>query len=172
MFRWAASSSWILALSASMTRNRSRVGGVQKTGPANPWRTSVGMLPQWSMWAWLRTTASIWCGWNGKWALRCRASSRRPWCSPQSSRTLWLPTSSRCIDPETLPAAPQKVRVGSGGGAGGEVGVGFIRVFYPDGRSELQRLRPRERDDEDLAVADAAGAGGAGDPVGQFAGPV
>ena len=87
-----------------MTRNRSRVGGVQKIGPANPWRTSVGRLPQWSMWAWLSTTASIWCGWNGKWALRCRASSRRPWCSPQSSSALWLPTSSWCIDPDTPPA--------------------------------------------------------------------
>src|SRR6516225_9892875 len=61
------------------------------------------------MCAWLRTTASTSLGAKGKSLFRFQASARRPWNSPQSSRIFCRPDSTRCIEPVTVRAAPQKV---------------------------------------------------------------
>jgi len=42
-----------------MMRAISAVAAVQYTGPANPSLTSLGSRPQWSRWAWVRSTASM-----------------------------------------------------------------------------------------------------------------
>src|SRR5262245_43695363 len=84
-------------------------------GPTNPWRSRLGRLPQWSMWAWLSRTASTSFGRKGNSRLRRSDSARPPWNSPQSSSTAWPQASTRCIEPVTVRAAPQKVTVGSGG---------------------------------------------------------
>jgi hypothetical protein len=42
-----------------MTPARSIVAGVAWIAPANPSLTSFGSSPEWSMWAWLSTTAAI-----------------------------------------------------------------------------------------------------------------
>src|SRR5689334_12771407 len=75
-----------------------------------------GKLPQWSMWAWLSRTASTSLARNGKSLFRARLSARRPWKSPQSSKSVRPAASRRCIEPVTVCAAPQKVTVGSAGG--------------------------------------------------------
>src|SRR5262245_15908337 len=65
------------------------------------------------MWAWLRTTASSVSGGTGKetWG---RVGRRTPHTVPQSRRRHSSPTSTRCMEPVTVCAAPQKVRVGAG----------------------------------------------------------
>src|SRR4051794_13286666 len=62
------------------------------------------------MCAWLSTTPSSRRGSNGRRALSSWVSARRPWNSPASSRKRAPAASSRCIEPVTCPAAPQKVR--------------------------------------------------------------
>src|SRR4026208_877333 len=63
----------------------------------------------WSMWAWLTTMASRRRGSKGRLALSAAASARRPWNNPASSRIRAPAASSRCMEPVTWPAAPQKV---------------------------------------------------------------
>src|SRR5438874_5111913 len=65
------------------------------------------------MWAWLRTTASIADGAKGNSRLLCRDSARRPTTRPQSNSSLEPLASTRCIDPVTDWAAPQKVTAGA-----------------------------------------------------------
>ena len=57
-------------------------------------------------------------GRKGKSRLRRRLSARRPWNRPQSSSSDRPQASTRCIEPVTVPAAPQKVTVGAAGGLG------------------------------------------------------
>jgi len=78
-------------------------------GTAEAALTRVGRLPEWSMWACERTTASMEEPGNGRLRFLRSASFRRPWCSPQSSRKRRPPDSTRCIEPVTSPAAPQNV---------------------------------------------------------------
>src|SRR5215472_8620869 len=54
-------------------------------------------------------TASIEDESNGRFRFFWSASFRRPWFRPQSSSTRRPAASTRCIDPVTAPAAPQKV---------------------------------------------------------------
>src|SRR5258708_1668698 len=63
----------------------------------------------WSRWAWLTTMASIRRGSKGRLALGEAASAPWPWKSPASRRIRAPAASSRCIEPVTWPAAPQKV---------------------------------------------------------------
>src|SRR3954464_955376 len=62
------------------------------------------------MWAWLSTTPSSRRGSNGRRALSSWVAARRLWNRPASSRKRAPVASSRCIEPVTCPAAPQKVR--------------------------------------------------------------
>src|SRR5580698_9994066 len=78
-------------------------------GPRNPFRTSVGRLPEWSMCAWERITESMESTGKGKWLLRSKASWRRPWYRPQSRRKFLPPVSTWCMEPVTVLAAPQNV---------------------------------------------------------------
>src|SRR6476659_7413932 len=78
-------------------------------GPANPLLTNVGKLPLWSMCACDKITESIDRPSTGRLRFFASASFRRPWYMPQSRRTRLPPASTRCIDPVTVPAAPQKV---------------------------------------------------------------
>src|SRR5687768_1025175 len=98
------------AASGSMTAQRSRVAGVTTMGPWKPRLASSGSRPTWSMWAWLTTIPSIRRGSNGTAVLSSADSFRLPWKSPASSSVRAPAASSRCIDPVTRPAAPQKVR--------------------------------------------------------------
>jgi len=49
-----------------MKRQKSLVGGVQYMVDLNPFFINVGILPQWSMWAWDKTQALMRCGSNKK----------------------------------------------------------------------------------------------------------
>ena len=51
-----ASNSWMWALSRSMMLHRSEVAKVVTTSPENPCLHRSGMFPEWSMWAWVRST--------------------------------------------------------------------------------------------------------------------
>ena len=53
-----ANSSWSLAESSSTSRASSAVAAVHTMGRGTPRATSSGSRPQWSRWAWVRTTAS------------------------------------------------------------------------------------------------------------------
>ena len=64
--RCSTSLSWMWPQSASMISHSSRVWGVAKIGPRYPARTSFGSWPEWSMWAWVSSTASICSTANGK----------------------------------------------------------------------------------------------------------
>src|SRR5712691_4128813 len=65
------------------------------------------------MCAWLRTTASIADGEKGNSRLLCRDSARRPTTRPQSKSNLEPLASTRCLEPVTDWAAPQKVTIGA-----------------------------------------------------------
>ena len=69
-----------------------------------------------------RPTAEMSFARNGKSRLRRWLSARRPWNRPQSRRIDFPPAETRCIDPVTVRAAPQKVTVGS---AVGRAGLGM-----------------------------------------------
>ena len=97
------------ALSSSMMAQRSRVAGVAKMGPEKPSFTSRGSRPLWSMCAWLSTTASTAIGSNPKCRFFASLSFPSPWNMPQSSSTRRPFTSSRCLLPVTMRAAPWKV---------------------------------------------------------------
>ncbi len=76
----------------------------------SPARTSSGSRPAWSMWAWLRTMPSTRRGSNGSSGVQGRASRRGgPGRGPRPSESERPAASSRCIEPVTWPAAPQKV---------------------------------------------------------------
>src|SRR5690349_4200266 len=62
------------------------------------------------MCAWVRTIPSTRRGSNGSRAFRSWVCARWPWNRPASSRKRPPAASSRCIEPVTCPAAPQKVR--------------------------------------------------------------
>ena len=73
------------------------------------------------MWAWVRTRPSTAAASKGK---GCRLRSRTdllPWNIPQSIRSFADSVFTRELEPVTVPAAPQKVRVGmvSGSSRGG-----------------------------------------------------
>ena len=57
-------------------------------------------------------------GRNGNSWLRRRLSARRPWNRPQSRSSVRPQASTRCREPVTVRAAPQKVTVGSADGLG------------------------------------------------------
>src|SRR5438309_150559 len=61
------------------------------------------------MCAWLRMTAERLDGGNGKLRLRSCACGPQPKTRPQSSSRRRLAASTKCIDPVTAWAAPQKV---------------------------------------------------------------
>jgi hypothetical protein len=110
LLAYSASSSWMWAESRSRNPASSAVAGVHQIGPRNPSRTSRGSQPEWSMWAWVRRTASTSDGANpGDSQFRSR-SSFAPWKSPQSTRIRVPATSRRKRDPVTVPAAPWKQR--------------------------------------------------------------
>ena len=92
----------------------------------------------------LRTTASISRGRNGNSRLRLMLSARDPWNRPQSSRIDLPQASSRCIDPVTVWAAPQKVTVGSaeGGRFFAMRGLYTRRVTRRADRPEAQAYSP------------------------------
>src|SRR5262245_37053905 len=75
---------------------------------------------------------------KGKDLLRRRASARGPWNSPQSSSSLWPLTWSKCIEPVTVRAAPQKVTPGA---CTEEVGV-VMRSLYSAGTKVGQAFQP------------------------------
>jgi hypothetical protein len=71
-----------------MIPHKSTVARWAKISPRKPWRASSGSRPEWSMWAWLSTTASMARGSTGK-GSRLRASSAGPpWERPHSSSTV------------------------------------------------------------------------------------
>jgi len=78
-------------------------------GPSKPWRQSLGTKPEWSMWAWVRTTASMSCaGWGRGFQLRRRFLAG-PWKSPQSTSAWKCFQDIRYFDPVTQRPAPSTV---------------------------------------------------------------
>ena len=74
-----------------MMSSRFAVSRVVMMRPWKPFLMSMGMRPEWSMWAWVTSTASMLPGWKGSVVL---STSSRPCCKPQSTR-IFLPLTSR-----------------------------------------------------------------------------
>ena len=87
----------------SMISSRFAVTRVVMMGPAKPFLMSIGMRPEWSIWAWVTSTASMLPGWNGRAAL---SISSRPCCKPQSTRIFFPLTSRQWQLPVTHWSAP------------------------------------------------------------------
>ena len=66
--------------------------------PVKPCFTSRGMRPEWSMWAWVTTTASMY-----------PAAKSSSWLSRSSTRIFFPPHSTQWQLPVTALAAPKKV---------------------------------------------------------------
>src|SRR5260221_1560898 len=76
-------------------------------GPRYPCLTRSGSSPQWSRWAWVRSTASRLAGSNAN-GIRLRMDSfGLPWNMPQSIRIRARPVVSRYWDPVTVVAPPR-----------------------------------------------------------------
>ena len=89
-----ANSTWSFAESSSTSRASSAVAAVHTIEPRNPCATSSGSSPQWSRWAWVRTTASSVAGSNPSGTRLRIVSAGPPWNMPQSMRTRARPVSS------------------------------------------------------------------------------
>ena len=88
---------------------------LEKIGPEKPCATSRGMAPEWSMWAWVSTTASIDAGSTGNGAQLRSRRSLDPWYRPQSTSTRALGVSTRNLLPVTVPVPPRNVSTGTSG---------------------------------------------------------
>ena len=103
-----ANSSWRCPESSRTRVASSTVPAVAWIGPRNPALTSSGSRPQWSRWAWVRTTASRSAGSKPN-GIRLRTDSfGLPWNIPQSIRTRARSVSSRNCEPVTVVAPPRK----------------------------------------------------------------
>ena len=100
-----------LAESNSNNSVKSAVGGVQRTWPSYPSRKSMGILPEWSMCACVKTTRLINDASKGKKDLLTMGVSKsisRSMSVPQSINILYPSTSSsKYIEPVTCLAAPK-----------------------------------------------------------------
>jgi len=79
----------MLAESLSMGSKRSCVAEVESTLPLKPLLTSLGSMPEWSIWAWVTNTKSISAGLKGR-VLSSSPSEPSPWCMPHSTSILSL----------------------------------------------------------------------------------
>ena len=74
-----------------MIRESSAVGGEVMMLPRNPSFTSLGILPLWSMWAWVRNSVSMALGSNPHSPQFRLSICRPPWNIPQSTSTFLPP---------------------------------------------------------------------------------
>jgi len=83
--------------------------GRSRRGPdlsLDPPRISSGREPLWSMWAWVRSTASRRAASNGSGAQLRSLRVLNPWNKPQSTSSRLPATSTRVLEPVTVPVAP------------------------------------------------------------------